>query len=206
MAPTELPVTRKDGQPELEASDASLLSVFRKGNQDAATQLYLRYAKRLRALVKEQCSSGLSKRLEEDDIVQSVFRTFFSGAQQGLYKVPGGQDLWKLLLVISLNKIRAKGAYHSAAKRDARRTSSLDAAGVGGEPAHADAGEYAFFQLVIQEALEHLPSEYREIVQLRIEGYEVEEIAGKSHRAKRTVERILQEARKRLGALLQIEC
>jgi RNA polymerase sigma-70 factor (ECF subfamily) len=206
MAPTELPVTRKDGQPEPEASDASLLSVFRKGNQDAATQLYLRYAKRLRALVKEQCSSELSRRLEEDDIVQSVFRTFFSGAQQGLYKVPGGQDLWKLLLVISLNKIRAKGAYYSAAKRDARRTSSLDAVGMGGEPAQPDAGEQAFFQLVIQEALEHLPPEYREIVQLRIEGYEVEEIAARSNRAKRTVERILQEARKRLGALLQIEC
>ncbi len=158
------------------------------------------------ALVKEQCSSELSRRVEEDDIVQSVFRTFFSGAQQGLYKVPGGQDLWKLLLVISLNKIRAKGAYHSAAKRDARRTSSLDAAGLAGEPAQADNGEQAFFQLVIQEALEHLPLEYREIVQLRIEGYEVEEIAARSNRAKRTVERILQEARKRLGALLQIEC
>ena len=205
MAPTELPETCNDGQSEPDVSDASLLSVFRRGSQDAATQLYLRYAKRLRALVREQCSSELSRRIEEDDIVQSVFRTFFSGAQQGLYKVPGGQDLWKLLLVISLNKIRAKGAYHSAAKRDARRTSSLDAVGSGGEPSLQDGGEQAFFQLVIQEALENLPPEYRDIVQLRIEGYEVEEIADRSNRAKRTVERILQEARKRLGALLQIE-
>jgi RNA polymerase sigma-70 factor (ECF subfamily) len=205
MAPTELPVTRKDGHSEPEASDASLLSVFRQGDQDAATQLYLRYAKRLRALVKEQCSNELARRLEEDDIVQSVFRTFFSGARQGLYKVPGGQDLWKLLLVISLNKIRAKGAYHNAAKRDARRTSSLDAAGVTGEPSDQD-GEQGFFYLVIREALDHLPADYRELVELRIEGYEVEEIAAKSNRAKRTVERILQEARKRLGALLQIEC
>jgi RNA polymerase sigma-70 factor, ECF subfamily len=206
MAPSELPVYRKDGQPEPDASDASLLSVFRRGDQDAATQLYLRYAKRLRALVKEQCSNELARRLEEDDIVQSVFRTFFTGAKQGLYKVPGGQDLWKLLLVISLNKIRAKGAYHSAAKRDARRTSSLDAVGLGGEPSDQDGGEQAFFQVVIQEAMEHLPSDFREIVELRIEGYEVEEIASKCNRAKRTVERILQEARKRLGALLQIEC
>jgi RNA polymerase sigma-70 factor, ECF subfamily len=204
MAPTEMPPTCNGG--EQDATDAKLLSVYRRGSQDAATQLYLRYAKRLRALVKEQCSSKLSRRLEEDDIVQSVFRTFFSGAQQGLYKVPGAQDLWKLLLVISLNKIRAKGAYHNAAKRDARRTSSLDAVRANGEPSDQDAGEFAFFQLVIQEALENLPLDYREIVQLRIEGYEVEEIAARSNRAKRTVERILQEARKRLGALLQIEC
>ena len=117
MVPSELPAQRNDGQSEPDASDASLLSVFRRGNQDAATQLYLRYAKRLRALVKEQCSNELARRLEEDDIVQSVFRTFFTGAKQGLYKVPGGQDLWKLLLVISLNKIRAKGAYHSGPTR-----------------------------------------------------------------------------------------
>jgi len=206
MAPTELPVSSKNGQSESETSDASLLSVFRRGDQDAATQLYLRYAKRLRALVKEQCSNELARRLEEDDIVQSVFRTFFSGAKQGLYKVPGGQDLWKLLLVISLNKIRAKGAYHNAAKRDARRTSSLDAAGVISEPSDLEGGETAFFYLVIREALDHLPPDYREMVQLRIEGYEVEEIAAKSNRAKRTVERILQEARKRLGTLLQVEC
>ena len=206
MVPSELPAQSKDGQSEPDASDASLLSVFRRGNQDAATQLYLRYAKRLRALVKEQCSNELARRLEEDDIVQSVFRTFFTGAKQGLYKVPGGQDLWKLLLVISLNKIRAKGAYHSAAKRDARRTSSLDAVGLGGEPSDQDDGDQAFFQVVIQEALQHLPQDYREIVELRIEGYEVEEIATKCNRAKRTVERILQEARKRLAALLQIEC
>ena len=206
MAPTELPATRKNGQSEPEASDASLLSVFRTGDQDAATQLYLRYAKRLRALVKEQCSNELARRLEEDDIVQSVFRTFFTGAKQGLYKVPGGQDLWRLLLVISLNKIRAKGAYHSAAKRDARRTASLDAVGFGGEPSEHDSGEQAFFQVVVQEALATLKAEHREVVELRIQGYEVDEIAAKCNRAKRTVERFLQEARKRLAALLQYEC
>jgi RNA polymerase sigma-70 factor, ECF subfamily len=206
MAPTELPVPEKDGSSEPDASDASLLSVFRQGNQDAATELYIRYAKRLRALVKEQCSNGLARRLEEDDIVQSIFRTFFTGAMQGLYKVPGGQDLWRLLLVISLNKIRAKGAYHNAAKRDARRTASLNAIGLGGEPSDQDTGEQAFFQVVVQEALESLPVDYREVVELRIQGYEVDEIATKCNRAKRTVERILQEARKRLAALLQDEC
>jgi DNA-directed RNA polymerase specialized sigma24 family protein len=43
------------------------------------------------------------------------------------------------------------------------------------------------------------------MVQLRIEGYEVAEIAHQTGRAKRTVERILQESRKKLSALLQIE-
>jgi DNA-directed RNA polymerase specialized sigma24 family protein len=40
------------------------------------------------------------------------------------------------------------------------------------------------------------------MVELRIEGYAVAEIAHQTGRAKRTVERLLQEARQRLGELL----
>jgi RNA polymerase sigma-70 factor, ECF subfamily len=206
MAPVDLPSVPDNMPSDLAASDASLLSIFRRGGQDAATQLYLRYAKRLRALVREQCSNELAKRVEEEDIIQSVFRTFFSGAQQGLYTAPQGEDLWKLLLVIALNKIRTKGTYFHAAKRDVRRTSSLDAGANPTEPVHPDDGEQAFFELVIKEALNHLPADYRVIVQMRIEAYEIDEIAIKTKRAKRTVERILQEARKRLAVLLQVEC
>src|SRR5436190_7312745 len=81
-------------------SDGSLLRRFRGGSQDAATLLYHRYAERVHALAKAQCSPELARRLEPDDIVQSVFRTFFQKASQGLYDAPAGEDLWSLLLVI----------------------------------------------------------------------------------------------------------
>jgi DNA-directed RNA polymerase specialized sigma24 family protein len=41
------------------------------------------------------------------------------------------------------------------------------------------------------------------MVELRVEGYEVAEVARKTGRSRRTVERILQEARLKLGELLQ---
>src|SRR5262245_47500437 len=105
-----------------EPSDHSLLCRFRLGSQDAATQLYLRYARRLRKLAAAECSGDLTRRVDVEDIVQSVFGSFFRRARQGLYDVPPGKELWRLLLVIALNKIRAKGAFHRAAKRDVRRT------------------------------------------------------------------------------------
>src|SRR3954469_15267255 len=71
-------------------SDHSLLARLRRGQQDAATQLYLRYAQRLRALVQARCSTQLAQRVEPDDIVQSVFRRFFQRAVQGDYDVPPG--------------------------------------------------------------------------------------------------------------------
>ena len=102
-----------DGAPGPVPSDRSLLRRLRGGSEDAATQLYLKYAKRLRALARATTSAQLARRVDADDIVQSVFRTFFRAASQGLYDVPAGDDLWKLLLVIALNKIRAAGIHHS---------------------------------------------------------------------------------------------
>ena len=106
-----------------EVSDHSLLRRFRRGNQDAATALYLRYAGRLRAFAESKFTLSLARRIDAEDIVQSVFRSFFQHAKRGLYDVPAGEELWKILLVIALNKIRTQLTFHRAAKRDVRVTS-----------------------------------------------------------------------------------
>ena len=111
-------------------SDRRLLERFQRGDREAAELLYARYADRLRALTRRKSSSALACRLDPDDIVQSVFRNFFHAAREGGYDVPPGEDLWKLLLVIALNKIRARGTFHRAAKRDVRRTRRIVSARV----------------------------------------------------------------------------
>src|SRR6266481_5835999 len=113
----------------VETSDQTLLMRYRRGDHDAATALYLRYAKRLRALAQKQTAGTLSVRMDPDDVVQTVFRTFFRRAAIGHYQIPGGEELWKLFLVIALNKIRDLGDYHRAAKRNIQRTVGLDSAG-----------------------------------------------------------------------------
>src|SRR5262249_4269495 len=159
------------------------------------------YAQRLRALAQAQCSAELARRVDVDDIVQSVFGSFFRRASQGVYDVPAGEELWKLLLVIALHKIRDQGSFHRAAKRDVRRTRGGEALDQTLPAPHAQ-GEYAFLEAVVHEALEKLPPLHRQVVELRMEGYEVAEIAPKVERSKRTVERVLQEARGELGTLL----
>jgi RNA polymerase sigma-70 factor (ECF subfamily) len=199
MAPAEgYPADTANDEP----SDHSLLRRFNLGSQDAATQLYLRYAQRLRGLVAAECSRDLARLVDVEDIVQSVFGSFFRRARYGLYDVPPGKELWRLLLVIALNKIRAKGAFHRAAKRDIRRTTG----GQEGEQrlgaSGSTAAEYAFLELTIDDALQRLPPEHRTMTELRIKGYGVTEIARRMGRAKRTAERILQEARQLLQDLL----
>src|SRR3954454_1202500 len=191
--------------PANEPSDRSLLRRLRGGSEDAATQLYRRYAHRLRALARANTSAHLARRVDADDIVQSVFRIFFAAASQGLYDVPAGEDLWKLLLVIALNKIRAEGVFHQAAKRDVRATAELARIDPKAEPDDGDDFATSFLRLVVNDTLERMPPLERQALELRMEGYEVAEIADRMGRSKRTVERSLQQARTRLKSLLDVE-
>jgi RNA polymerase sigma-70 factor (ECF subfamily) len=176
-------------------SDDSLLRRCSDGSEEAAALLYQRYAQRLRALVRARTSAQLVSRLDADDIVQSVFRSFFRVANTGLYEVPDGKDLWRLLGTIALNKVRTQGAFHRAAKRDVRLTATLGFKDPsrGAQTRKDEAGD-TFFQLAIEEALDKLPPQQRAVVELRLQGYEVAEIAGQVGRGKRTVERHLQQA------------
>jgi len=168
--------------------------------------LYLRYARRLTSLVERQCSAELARSVGVEDIVQSVFGSFFRWIGPDYYDIPDWDELWKPLLVIALHKIRSKATYHHAAKRDAHRT-------IGGAEARrrlelqANARESpdAFLELVVEEILERLPPQSRMIVKLRIEGCDVAEVAQKTGRSRRSVERILQETRQKLGELVREE-
>jgi RNA polymerase sigma-70 factor (ECF subfamily) len=176
---------------------------LQEGSQDAATQLYLRYVNRLRALTQARCSTELARQVDAEDIVQSIFGSFFRGASQGYYDVPAGEELWKLFLVIALNKIRAKGNYHRAAKRDMRLTVHGDGA-LEHVPARARReDDLAFLRLTVAEALDRLPPQHKQMVTLRIEGCDIADIARQTGRSHRTVERILQQARQQLTELLQ---
>src|SRR5262249_11311177 len=103
-------------------TDGSLLQALRDGRPEAANELYRRYADRIRALARAKLSRGVACRLDPDDIVQSVFRRFFHAASSGRYQLPSSEELWDLLLVITLNRLRSAEQHHRAGKRDLRQT------------------------------------------------------------------------------------
>jgi RNA polymerase sigma-70 factor (ECF subfamily) len=202
MAEAEKPSEAAGAQ----ASDSSLLRRLRGGSEDAATQLYLRYAGRLKVLARAEVSPDLARRVDVDDIVQSVFSSFFRGVGQGYYNVPHGDELWKLFLVIALNKIRAKGVFHRAAKRDVRLTASAEFLDEWvGSARDSDDQAYAFLRMVIDEAMAPLTAQQRDMIRLRIEGHEMADIAAQTQRSKRTVERVLQDFRTKLAEILRAE-
>lgn len=184
-------------------SDRTLLLRYQASRSDAAaTEIYLRYARRLVAFTRSRMGATLKSRVEAEDIVQSVFRTFFRRAERGEFAVPDGHDLWRLFLVVSLNKLRNAATHHSAAKRDAARTSGAASDAAFAVPS-ADADQAL---LVLRESVDHalegLDVSARQMIELRLEGFEVAEIAARTGRAKRSVERVLQGFRTSMESLL----
>lgn len=179
-------------------TDASLLNRYRCGDETAATDIYLRYAPRLRGLARQYCTPNFAGRFDADDVIQSVFRAFFHGAKHKAYDVPPEGELWGLLMVLALNKVRALVGHHQADKRAVRNTANVP--DLEAHPAlGADDSAAAFLRLVLDEQMAALPESNRAIIRMRTEGYEVGEIATQTGRSRRTVERVLQDFRARLS-------
>lgn len=186
-------------------TDHCLLHRFREGEQDAATQLYLRYSARLQSWARRQTSMALVSRFDGEDVVQSVFRTLFRRVADGLYDVPPGEELWQLLLVIALNKIRRLANFHRAGKRSVDKTFGSDVLESGDYSNQSDdETSLRILQFVLDDLLSTLPEVHRQIVRLRIEGNKTDEIAEQSGRSSRTVERVLMGFRQKLSGLLDV--
>src|SRR5688500_15270680 len=96
-----------------------------------------------------RCGDG-----SEEAATQIYLRT----ASLGVYEVPDGKDLWRLLLTLALNKVRASATFHQAAKRDVRMTTALPAREES-ETQRGAKGEApdVFLRLALEDALSALP-------------------------------------------------
>ncbi len=184
-----------------DAEDETLLRLFCAGSEDAAARLFERYGGRLYDVAERQLGNDLLQRVDADDIVQSVFRTFFRRAINGEYQVPKGEELWRLLLVIGLNKVRSQGVRHRAQRRDVSRTANCSDST---KPAQDQTG-FVVLKMAIDDLVSSFPEAHRHIVNLRIEGFEIGEIANKTKRSHRTVERVLQQFRNHLQEVIHPE-
>ena len=182
----------------MSASDSSLIRRFRRGESDAATAIYVRYAGRLAKLADRKSGRDLQSRFDTADVVQSVFRTFFRRVAGGDYDVPDGDELWGLMMVITLNKVRRLAARHRAAKRDVGATAASDPDALTRLASGDDEQSLQLLKVTINEFYGDLDESTRQILNLRVEGHGVAEIAELSGRTKRTVERVLQRIREQL--------
>ena len=176
-----------------------LVSRWRKGDQDAAKQLFDRYASRLVALARRQISQRLAARLDPEDVVQSVFRSSFGRLKAGKFRIEEQDDLGKLLVRITVHKTLRKVEYHRAAKRDPSQEA------VQGDHAGDDLLQVldrdptpeavVAFVDQLDHFLNQLRPEERQILELRFQGYTNGEITKKLGIYDRKIRRLIERVR-----------
>ena len=99
------------------APNRELLKAWKNGDQLAAQVLVRRYMVRLTALAHSRFSDRLARRLDADDIVMPAWRSFFGAVEQSRLVVPTNDDLWPLLVTMTLRKLSRQVTRHSAERR-----------------------------------------------------------------------------------------
>jgi RNA polymerase sigma factor (sigma-70 family) len=161
--------------------EQALIDLWRQGDQDAARQIVERYLDRLLHLARGRISQRLASRVDPEDIVQSVFRTFFVRLKDGRFVFAEQDDLAKLLMRITLHKTLRQVAFHKAAKRDPKMETERGEHHREQLLALLDREPTPDAAVAFLDQLEHflglLEPLDRQILELRLQGYNNEEIA-----------------------------
>jgi RNA polymerase sigma factor (sigma-70 family) len=202
--------------PKSDGSVTQMIDRFRSGSPDssdeAARRIWVRYLPRLLILARRHLDRRIRVLQDEEDLVQSMGRSFFHRLRRGDFDLADRDALWALLVTITLNKARNTTDRHFAARRDVRRVGPLprsdgrrsDApdqvpALESPEPTPAEA---ALLNEALQRRLQALPEpDLRQVALMKLEGSTNHEIAEALKCGQRSVERKLNLIRKRWQAV-----
>lgn len=156
-------------------------------------ELFDRYVDRLRRLAASQMGKALARRVDEEDIVQSVFRTFFRRTSDGEYSNEDTLSLWRLLAQITVNKTRAAGVHHRRLKRDVSSEIDVDPDSFSRdwssrEPSPEEAVTLTDY---LQATLARLTESEASILGRSLQGQSTPEIASEFRVSRWTVNRVL---------------
>ena len=184
---------------------------FQQGSQVAAAEIFQKYIERLTSLARSRLSPKLRSRVDPDDVVQSVYRVFFDRAKDNEFHLERSGDLWRLLAAITIKKVHSKVEFHQAQKRAFEKdlAQSADPSSYGIPMEAVDREPTPDESVALDEELKYVfgqlePSQ-REILEMRLQGLSIEEIAEAIQRSDRTVRRALEQVRKLLETRLGVE-
>jgi RNA polymerase sigma factor (sigma-70 family) len=186
------------------------IEALKEGRSEAAAVLWKDYWSRLTNLARKRLGGARSRAVEdEEDVALSAFLCLCRGAAAGRFeRLADRGDLWRLLVAITANKIRAHRQRHGRRKRGGG-TAVLD------EAAFADAADSGLPGALAQilsaepdpelaaqaaeqcnELFNALPDDdLRQIAAWRMEGLTNAEIATRLGRVERTIGRKLERIR-----------
>jgi RNA polymerase sigma-70 factor (ECF subfamily) len=181
-----------------------LMRRLRAGDPDAASEVFRLFSHRLIGLARNQLADKLKRKVDPEDIAQSVLKSFFVRQAKDAFELSSFDSLWGLLAMITVRKCGHRFEYFAAQGRDIDREITGSKFGdasnrgwevVAREPTPAQA---AILTETVDNLMRGLEPRERQILELALQGYTPSEISDLVSRSERTVRRILQRVREQL--------
>jgi RNA polymerase sigma factor (sigma-70 family) len=160
-------------------SFAEFIRRIRAGDDQAARDLVERYEPLIRREVRLRLrDQRLASQFDSADVCQSVLASFFVRAAAGQYDLDQPEQLLRLLVVMTRNKVSQQVRRNRADRRDYRRLEAHDPAylearrGASPSPSRLVAGRE-----LLDDVLRRLSEEERRLAELRAQGCDWAEIA-----------------------------
>ena len=91
----------------------------------AARLIWERYFRDLLTLARKNLDKRIRLRTDEEDVAQSMFKSFCLRQQRGEFDLGGRDELWRLLVTITIRKARNAAKAQRREKRDITREQTL---------------------------------------------------------------------------------
>lgn len=187
-------------------SFSDLAQRLEHGDPDAAAILFYRYAHRLIGLARRRLDARVRPRVDADAVANSVLRTFCRRHAERPFDLDGEDALWALLAEITLRKCNRWNRHFHTRKRDVRREqapaagddSSIDEPLGASAPSPEDA---AILNDLLEQLLNGLDAQTRQVCEMRLQGYQIKEMAAELNCTDTTIYRKLERIKKRLHQL-----
>jgi len=172
-------------------------------NDVAGRELFGRFAQRLIALARLNLDARLRNKVDPEDVVQSVYKSFFLRYADLPLEEDENGGLWALLTLITLRKCADRARYYGTERRNVSREAPAHSAdapepwreALGHEPTPEQA---AMLTETVEQLLVELDASERPLLELSLQGFSTQEISEQLGRAERSVRRFRERVRKQL--------
>jgi RNA polymerase sigma factor (sigma-70 family) len=183
---------------------AKLLEGLLRGDNATATQIFHAYSRRLVGLARKRMDGRTLQKVDPEDVVQSVFRSFFRMQADGELAAWPADHLWNLLATITARKCAKRVRYFRAAVRNVHREAPAsigtgDSAAMLDVPGREPTPEETMLLLdILEEMMRGLDAQGRQVMTLHLQEYSAGEIAEMVGLSSRSVQLLIQRVRRRL--------
>lgn len=172
----------------------------RNGYEAAAVD---EFADRLLRLARSRLPGRLQQRVDPEDIVQSVFKSFFARHEAGRFCFEQATDVWRLLAAITWHKVQHSIRYHHQLERDVQKETAASSTSIEQPGSDPTASSLVVMMELLDQIMSRIPEKHREILRLRMDEYSIDEISEAVGVSSRTVDRALALVREVATVLLE---